>query len=183
MTVEDDIIAVTNVSHTDASDVARLSRRMRFEGNVTQGASYIILDDFITSGAELRDMRDYISSKGGNVVMITTFGHGSFGRLTDIRIDNDYKNKLKEAGITDQDLRKYGIASEIGCLTISEAAKLSRVVNASAKRRTSQIIERFSDTRQEQSTVSTMAGEIPMSERREQTAIMPAVSTNTYLRR
>ena len=115
--------------------------------------------------------------------MITTFGHGSFGRLTDIRIDNDYKNKLKEAGITDQDLRKYGIASEIGCLTISEAAKLSRVVNASAKRRTSQIIERFSDTRQEQSTVSTMAGEIPMSERREQTAIMPAVSTNTYLRR
>lgn len=183
MTVEDDIIAVTNVSHTDASDVARLSRRMRFEGNVTQGASYIILDDFITSGAELRDMRDYISSKGGNVVMITTFGHGSFGRLTDIRIDNDYKNKLKEAGITDQDLRKYGIASEIGCLTISEAAKLSRVVNASAKRRTSQIIERFSNTRQEQSTVSTMAGEIPMSERREQTAIMPAVSTNTYLRR
>ena len=183
MTVEDDIIAVTNVSHTDASDVARLSRRMRFEGNVTQGASYIILDDFITSGAELRDMRDYISSKGGNVVMITTFGHGSFGRLTDIRIDNDYKNKLKEAGITDQDLRKYGIASEIGCLTISEAAKLSRVVNASAKRRTSQIIERFSDTRQEQSTVSTMAGEIPMSERREQTAIMSAVSTNTYLRR
>ena len=149
----------------------------------TQGASYIILDDFITSGAELRDMRDYISSKGGNVVMITTFGHGSFGRLTDIRIDNDYKNKLKEAGITDQDLRKYGIASEIGCLTISEAAKLSRVVNASAKRRTSQIIERFSDTRQEQSTVSTMAGEIPMSERREQTAIMSAVSTNTYLRR
>lgn len=183
MTVEDDIIAVTNVSHTDASDVARLSRRMRFEGNVTQGASYIILDDFITSGAELRDMRDYISSKGGNVVMITTFGHGSFGRLTDIRIDNDYKNKLKEAGITDQDLRKYGIASEIGCLTISEAAKLSRVVNASAKRRTSQIIERFSDTRQEQSTVSTMAGEIPMSERREQTVVMPAVSTNTYLRR
>ena len=183
MTVEDDIIAVTNVAHTDASDVARLSRRMRFEGNVTQGASYIILDDFITSGAELRDMRDHISSKGGNVVMITTFGHGSFGRLTDIRIDNDYKNKLKEAGITDQDLRKYGIASEIGCLTISEAAKLSRVVNASAKRRTSQIIERFSDTRQEQSTVSTMAGEIPMSERREQTAIMSAVSTNTYLRR
>ena len=183
MTVEDDIIAVTNVSHTDASDVARLSRRMRFEGNVTQGASYIILDDFITSGAELRDMRDYISSKGGNVVMITTFGHGSFGRLTDIRIDNDYKNKLKEAGITDQDLRKYGIASEIGCLTISEAAKLSRVVNASAKRRTPQIIESFSDTRQEQSTVSTMAGEIPMSERREQTVVMPAVSTNTYLRR
>ena len=172
MTVEDDIIAITNVSHTGASDIARLSRRMRFDGEVTKGASYIILDDFITSGAELRDMRDYISSKGGNVVMITTFGHGSFGRLTDIRIDNDYKNKLKEAGITDQDLRKYGIASEIGCLTLSEAAKLNRVVNASAKRKTPRVIERFSAARQEQSTVQTLAKEFPKDEERGQ-RIMP----------
>lgn len=183
MTVENDIIAITNVSHTDASDVARLSRRMRFEGNVTKGASYIILDDFITSGAELRDMRDYISSKGGNVVMITTFGHGSFGKLTDIRIDNDYKNKLKEAGITDQDLRKYGIASEIGCLTISEAAKLSRVVNASAKRQTPQVVERFSVARQEQSTVSAMAGEVPKTERQDAAIIVPTISNTSFLRR
>lgn len=98
--------------------------------------------------------------------MITTFGHGSFGRLTDIRIDNDYKNKLKEAGITDQDLRKYGIASEIGCLTLSEAAKLNRVVNASAKRKTPQVIERFSAARQEQSTVPAMAGKVSKSEER-----------------
>ena len=183
MTVEDDIIAITNVSHTDASDVARLSRRMRFDGNVTKGASYIILDDFITSGAELRDMRDYISSKGGNVVMITTFGHGSFGKLTDIRIDNDYKNKLKEAGITDQDLRKYGIASEIGCLTISEAAKLSRVVNASAKRHTPQVVERFSVARQEQSTVPAMAGAVSKAERQDSAIIVPTVSNNSFLRR
>ena len=183
MTVEDDIIAITNVSHTDASDVARLSRRMRFEGNVTKGASYIILDDFITSGAELRDMRDYISSKGGNVVMITTFGHGSFGRLTDLRIDNDYKNKLKEAGITDQDLRKYGIASEIGCLTISEAAKLSRVVNASAKRKTAQVVERFSVSRQEQSAVQAMAREVTKTERKDTALIEPTVANNSFMRR
>ncbi len=91
------------------------------QAKVKKGKDYILLDDFITTGAELRDLRDYISSKGGNVVMITTFGHGSFGKLKDIRIDNDYKSKLQQAGITDQDLRRYGIASEIGCLTISEA--------------------------------------------------------------
>ena len=153
MTVEDDIIAVTNVSHTNASDVARLGRRVRFEGEVTRGADYILLDDFITSGAELRDLRDYISSKGGNVVMITTFGHGSFGKLSDIRIDSDYENKLRESGITDQDLRKYGIASEIGCLTISEAAKLNRMVNGRPKRTSSSVVERFSSLRQEHSAV------------------------------
>lgn len=183
MTVEDDIIAITNVSHTDASDVARLSRRMRFEGNVTKGASYIILDDFITSGAELRDMRDYISSKGGNVVMITTFGHGSFGKLTDIRIDNDYKNKLREAGITDQDLRKYGIASEIGCLTISEAAKLSRVVNASAKKRTPQVVERFSVARQEQSTVSAMAKDVSGAEEKVTNHMQGSTMSRPYVHR
>lgn len=168
MKVEDDIVAITNVKHTNASDIARLGRRMRFDGEVTRGADYILLDDFITSGAELRDMRDYISSKGGNVVMITTLGHGSFGRLKDIRIDNDYKSKLQQAGITDQDLRNYGIASEIGCLTISEAAKLNRMVNRKTERRTSSVIERFSSLRQEQSTVPAMAKGLPKDEERKQ---------------
>lgn len=134
MSVEHEIYAITNVSHTNATDMARISRRMRFEGPVCRGKDYIILDDFITSGAELRDMKDYITSKGGNVVMITTLGHGSFGKLTNIGIDEIYTKRLKESGVTDSDLRKYGIASGISCLTLSEAAKLSRVVNAGRKR-------------------------------------------------
>lgn len=133
MKVEHDIIAITDVSHTNASDIARISKRMRYEGHVTQGADYILLDDFITSGAELRDMRDYIQSKGGNVVAMTTLGHGSYGKLTDIRIDDRYIECLRQNGITDKELRKYGIASEIGCLTLGEAAKLARLVNSRAK--------------------------------------------------
>ncbi len=183
MTVEDDIIAVTNVSHTNASDVARLGRRVRFDGKVTRGADYILLDDFITSGAELRDLRDYISSRGGNVVMITTFGHGSFGKLSDIRIDNDYESKLREVGITDQDLRKYGIASEIGCLTISEAAKLNRMVNGRAKRASSSVVERFSSLRQEHTTVPALAEEVSKDERKEQIDLVPSANNRPVTRR
>lgn len=183
MTVDDDIIAVTDVKHTNASDIARLGRRMRFEGHVDKGTDYILLDDFITSGAELRDLRDYISSKGGNVVMITTFGHGSFGKLKDIRIDNDYKNKLIQAGITDQDLRRYGIASEIGCLTISEAAKLSRMVNKKRERRATSVLERFSSLRQEQSAVPSMAKEFPKNEERRQVNLPPSVTQHSSMRR
>lgn len=139
MTVEHDIIAVTDVSHTNASDISRISKRMRFEGHVNRGTDYILLDDFITSGAELRDLRDYVNSQGGNVVAMTTFGHGSFGKLKDVRIDEAYKQKLGDAGVTDNDLRKYGIASEIGCLTLGEAAKLTRMVNSRAKGKTSQV--------------------------------------------
>ena len=115
--------------------------------------------------------------------MITTFGHGSFGKLTDIRIDNDYKNKLREAGITDQDLRKYGIASEIGCLTISEAAKLSRVVNASAKKRTPQVVERFSVARQEQPTVSAMAKDVSGAEEKVTNHMQGSTMSRPYVHR
>jgi hypothetical protein len=141
------------------------------------------LDDFITSGAELRDLRDYISSKGGNVVMITTFGHGSFGKLSDIRIDNDYESKLREVGITDQDLRKYGIASEIGCLTISEAAKLNRMVNGRAKRASSSVVERFSSLRQEHTTVPALAEEVSKDERKEQIDLVPSANNRPVTRR
>ena len=149
MTVEHDIIAVTDVSHTNASDISRISKRMRFEGHVNRGTDYILLDDFITSGAELRDLRDYVNSQGGNVVAMTTFGHGSFGKLKDVRIYEAYKQKLGDAGVTDNDLRKYGIASEIGCLTLGEAAKLTRMVNSKAKGKTSQVygrLQRIADT-------------------------------------
>ena len=161
MTVDHDIIAVTDVSHTNATDLSRISKRMRFEGDVRQGTDYIILDDFITSGAELRDFRDYIQSRGGNVVLMTTFGHGSFGKLQDIRIDSKYIERLNASGITDQDLRKYGIASEIGCLTLGEAARLSRLVNARAKAAAARSSASVQRTCLEQPSLSGVAGEIP----------------------
>ena len=163
MKVEHDIIAITDVSHTNASDIARISKRMRYEGNVTQGADYILLDDFITSGAELRDMRDYIQSKGGNVVAMTTLGHGSYGKLTDIRIDDRYIECLKQNGITDKELRKYGIASEIGCLTLSEAAKLARLVNARAKAAASRLGQGVPGTDRDKRDLPELAGSLPQA--------------------
>ena len=161
MTVDHDIIAVTDVSHTNATDLSRISKRMRFEGEVRKGTDYIILDDFITSGAELRDLRDYIQSRGGNVVLMTTFGHGSFGKLQDIRIDSKYIERLNTSGITDLDLRKYGIASEIGCLTLGEAARLSRLVNARAKAAAARHSASVQRTCLEQPSLSGVAGEVP----------------------
>ena len=161
MTVDHDIIAVTDVSHTNATDLSRISKRMRFEGEVRKGTDYIILDDFITSGAELRDLRDYIQSRGGNVVLMTTFGHGSFGKLQDIRIDSKYIERLNASGITDQELRKYGIASEIGCLTLGEAARLSRLVNARAKAAAARSSASVQRTCLEQPSLSEVAGEVP----------------------
>lgn len=134
MIVEHNVIGITNVSHTGASDLSRICKRMRYEGAIIPGADYILLDDFITSGAEIRDLKDYVESKAGHVVLISTLGHGSYSKLSDIRIDTKYKDKLRFLGITDQVLRKYGIATSTNCLTLGEAAKLSRVVDTQAKK-------------------------------------------------
>ena len=74
--------------------------------------------------------------------------------------------KLKEAGVTDQDLRKYGIASEIGCLTISEAAKLARVVKSRSRERTATEGERLPILRQEQPSVQEVAKELSRTDER-----------------
>ena len=66
---------------------------------------------------------------------------------------------------------------------VSLSAKLSRVVNASAKRQTPQVVERFSVARQEQSTVSAMAGEVPKTERQDAAIIVPTISNTSFLRR
>lgn len=143
MQVEHNVVGITNVSHTGASDISRICKRMRYEGNINQGTDYILLDDFITSGAELRDLRDYVESKGGHVVLISTLGHGSYSKLSDIRIDIKYKEKLLNLGITDKELQKYGIASKVDCLTLGEAAKLSRVVECQTKNNLRQTAAEF----------------------------------------
>ncbi len=164
MMVEHDVIAITDVSHTNAPDVSRISKRMRFDGHISKGFDYILLDDFVTSGAELRDLRDYVSSQGGNVVAMTTFGHGSFGKLKDIRIDEIYRQKLQDAGVTDIDLRKYGIASEIGCLTLGEAAKLTRMVNTRTKTNASQLIARMQRSLEDRTALSRMGEKVSENE-------------------
>ena len=163
MQVEHNVVGITNVSHTGASDISRICKRMRYEGNINQGTDYILLDDFITSGAELRDLRDYVESKGGHVVLISTLGHGSYSKLSDIRIDIKYKEKLLNLGITDKELQKYGIASKVDCLTLGEAAKLSRVVECQTKKQFTSNRSGVQHLDQRKRDSQTMGREIPES--------------------
>ena len=86
-------------------------------------------------------------------------------------------------GYSNQDLRRYGIASEIGCLTISEAAKFNRMVNKKRERQTSTVLERFSSLRQEQSSVPSMAKELPENEGRRQVNLPLPVTQHPSMRR
>ena len=127
--VDDDIVMVTDAKHTGASDLLRLFRRSRFEGEVIPDRNYVVVDDFITSGAEVRDLKDYIESHGGNVVCVTTFGHGSYGKLK-MNSTQEQHQQLRLYGMTDAELRRYGIASSIENLSYTEASKFLVLVKS-----------------------------------------------------
>ena len=149
--VDKEILQSNIVSHTGAGQNVRLFARPEFDGNVQSGRDYILVDDMITMGGTMGELRHYIESRGGNVVsMISlstrhesnrtiaqrdetkldlqkTFGVKSLGGEYDMTPLNDF---LKESGL-------YGGNYE--ALTESEARALIHIktLDEARNRRTS----------------------------------------------
>jgi hypothetical protein len=69
---EDDILQSNIVGHTGAGQNVRLFERPEFEGSVWAGGNYIIIDDMVTMGSTIGELRNYIEHNGGNVVDVIT---------------------------------------------------------------------------------------------------------------
>lgn len=66
--VEYDICQSTRVHRTGSSADHRLAFTPKFAGKVEAGKSYFIVDDTMTVGGTLAELRGYIASNGGNVL-------------------------------------------------------------------------------------------------------------------
>lgn len=120
--VDEDIVQTNRVYRTDANKFDRLIKRARFDGEVQAGREYILIDDHITSGATMRDMKDYIESKGGKVVAVQAL-EGSAG-ATKMAITPELKEQLINNGVTDEQLKELGISRSVENLTAGEAREL-----------------------------------------------------------
>jgi hypothetical protein len=69
---DDDILQSNIVGHTGAGQNVRLFNRPKFEGEVKAGRNYIIVDDMVTMGSTLGELRNYIEHNGGIVVDMIT---------------------------------------------------------------------------------------------------------------
>ena len=125
--LDSNIVQANKPGHTGAGTGQRTILRTRFSGEVQAGRDYILVDDVYTSGATMRDLKDYIESKGGNVVFITTMAKGRMGTLRVVPTAAE-KQALRDQGITDQQLRQYGITNSIENLTANEVANLRRLL-------------------------------------------------------
>jgi len=59
---------LNSVGHTGADGFKRLANQALFAGPVVQGATYLLVDDFVGQGGTLANLIGFIRSKGGGVV-------------------------------------------------------------------------------------------------------------------
>ena len=130
MQVNHGIIQTASPGHTGAGNLNRLLLRSRYTGEIEPGRDYIVLDDQITSGGTLRDLRSYIEQQGGHVVAFTGLSASRGGTFVQPR--EEQVAELRSLGITDQQLQRLGIASSISHLTSKEVTRFIRLASTPA---------------------------------------------------
>lgn len=72
MKLDDVIFQTQSCDHTDADFWLRITNRPQFSGYVKKGGKYVIVDDHVTSGTTINELRKYIENSGGFVSCATT---------------------------------------------------------------------------------------------------------------
>jgi hypothetical protein len=70
--VDTDIVQANRPGRTGQNAEYRMSVHSKFDGPVQPGHDYLIVDDNVTQGGTLADLRSYIESQGGHVVAAST---------------------------------------------------------------------------------------------------------------
>lgn len=61
LSLDDDIVQATRAFRTQSDGIGRLVKRVSFEGDVVSGRNYLIVDDVVTQGGTLADLKAILS--------------------------------------------------------------------------------------------------------------------------
>jgi len=127
--VEIGIIQANVVNHTGASGWERMVRPPVFDGHVTAGRHYVLVDDFVGQGGTLANLRGYILQSGGNAIgAVTLTGRADSATLALQPATLDALRKKHGSEIENWWLQNFGYRFD--CLTESEARYLLRAEDA-----------------------------------------------------
>ena len=120
MEVADTIAQTVKAGHTGSDAWYRLTHRAQFEGEVEDGKEYILVDDHITQGGTINELRGYIENNGGKVVAVAalTASRGSAILSPSKEVIDELKARYPDI---DQLLRDGDIAGSVEAVTNSEA--------------------------------------------------------------
>ena len=125
--VDGRIRQTVRANHTGANAVERMTRRAAFDGPVQSGAEYILVDDHVTQGGTLNELRKYIQSHGGKVVAVTTLTASQFSDTLHISREAIEALYVKFGNNLDEELQEAGIANGVAELTQSQARELRKL--------------------------------------------------------
>ncbi|MER8831522.1 hypothetical protein [Mesorhizobium sp. M0909] len=92
--VETEIFQQKTISRDKSPTWRRIANRCEFYGQIDKGASYVIVDDVITTGGTLADLRSFIHRKGGTVIAVSAIASRE-GRPQKIRLGDDIRADLE----------------------------------------------------------------------------------------
>jgi len=121
------IVQTVRAHHTGANAVERMTRRAAFDGPVRRGAEYILVDDHVTQGGTLNELRKYIQSRGGKIVAISTLTASQFSDTIAISSDAIKALHAKFGNNLDEEIKQAGIANGVAELTQSQARELLKL--------------------------------------------------------
>lgn len=122
--VTNDIVQVNKSFHTGSDAMHRLLNRAIFDGTVQKGYNYIILDDVMTMGGTLSDIRKYIEYNEGKVILASTLANmGQVKLAIDDELIKALSMKFGKDKL-DTFLREVGISNAIEELTYAEGQQL-----------------------------------------------------------
>ena len=120
--VNDGIVQNNQTGHTGSGSDYRMAHRPSFDGAVIPGQTYIIVDDVVTMGGTLGELRAHIESRGGKVGAITTLAAAQFSAQialtpkTKLALETKFDQVALREWLQQNDI--YG--GEFGALTEAE---------------------------------------------------------------
>lgn len=78
--VDDGIVQASKVNRGGADGLSRLGRQPKFEGPVTPGQEYLLLDDTLTQGGTVAQLKTHIEDAGGKVLLVSALTGRDYSR-------------------------------------------------------------------------------------------------------
>lgn len=93
--VDESVYQMKDFSKDKSRGWVRIAHRSTFYGEIDKKTPYVIVDDVITLGGTLADLRSFILGKGGRVIGMSTIASNE-GNDVQIRLDPRNQEKLEK---------------------------------------------------------------------------------------
>ncbi len=143
LSVDTEIVQSNKVGRTGSNAWYRLAVRPKFVGEVHEGKEYVLVDDVVTGGGSLSELRQHIIENGGKVVEMVTLAAAQFSQqialsdATRTALESKYDVELLKAFLKKEGLYngEYRALTESEARTILSAGSLDTARNRIAEAR------------------------------------------------